>query len=215
MNTNPKAKTLLCYGDSNTWGADPETGLRLAADKRWPGIVQKTLGEEFYVIEEGLNGRTTIYDDPEKTWKNGKTYLYPCLNTHKPLDLVILMLGTNDVKTTYNVKAENIGAGIEELVKIVKSAEVGRIGSDLKILLIAPPLIKDVAKQEDNRMHEAPEKSKLFASKYREIAEKYKCNFMDASEIIESSDIDGYHLDKDAHRKLGGVVAAKVREILT
>ena len=88
-------KTILCYGDSNTWGLNPETLTRYAPDVRWPGILKQELGSDYAIIEEGLSGRTTVWDDPLEGYKNGKTYLSPCLNSHKPLDLVIIMLGTN------------------------------------------------------------------------------------------------------------------------
>jgi lysophospholipase L1-like esterase len=214
MNTNPNAKTILCYGDSNTWGAHPQTRERLTADKRWTGVAQKILGFDYYIIEEGLCGRTTIYNDPVSPWKNGITYLLPCLGSHTPLDLVIILLGTNDIKTTYSVSRDEIGKGIEELIKLIISLKSGRNGRDSKILIIAPPLIKQVAKHADERMVEAPEKSERFSKAYQQIADKYHCYYLDASTIIESSDFEGYHLDEDAHKKLGEAVAKTTKSIL-
>ena len=104
-------KTILCYGDSNTWGYNPSMGGRYARDERWPGVLRKELGEGYLVIEEGLNGRTTVWDDPIEGYKNGKTYLVPCLETHKPLDLVIILLGTNDLKMRFSVSALIQAAG--------------------------------------------------------------------------------------------------------
>ena len=95
---------ILCYGDSNTWGYNPSTKERYDRYERWTGILQFTLGDEYHVIEEGLNGRTTVWDEPiEGEYKNGKTYLVSCLESHKPLDLVIIMLGTNDLKKRFSV----------------------------------------------------------------------------------------------------------------
>ena len=96
-------KTVLCYGDSNTFGYIPETGMRYPRDIRYPGRLKKLLGDEYDVIEEGCNGRTTIHDDPVDGWKNGLDYLKPCLNSHKPVDFVILMLGSNDLKATFHL----------------------------------------------------------------------------------------------------------------
>ena len=97
-------KTILCYGDSNTWGYNPATTERSSRDERWTGILRRELDDGYLVIEEGLNGRTTVWDDPIEGYKNGKEYLIPCLETHKPLDLVIIMLGTNDLKVRFSVR---------------------------------------------------------------------------------------------------------------
>jgi lysophospholipase L1-like esterase len=101
-------KTVLCYGDSNTWGSDPETGERFAPEVRWPGVLRQALGEGYWVVEEGLNGRTTVRDDPiEGAHKNGRTYLPACLEFHKPIDLVLIMLGTNDLKARFAASASD------------------------------------------------------------------------------------------------------------
>ncbi len=102
---------VLCYGDSNTWGADPAGGGRFSRDERWPGVLQKSLGDEYHIIEEGLGGRTTVWEDPIEGHKNGKEYLIPCLATHAPLDLVIIMLGTNDLKKRFSVSAQDVAFG--------------------------------------------------------------------------------------------------------
>ena len=96
-------KTVLCYGDSNTWGYIGGTGERFAPEVRWPGVLQAALGGAYRVIEEGLNGRTTVFDDSIEEGRNGETYLRPCLQTHAPIDLVILMLGTNDLKRRFSL----------------------------------------------------------------------------------------------------------------
>ena len=108
-------KSILCYGDSNTYGLMPDSPDRYPRDVRWTGILQKKLGEDYYVIEEGLSGRTTLWDDPIEEHKNGKKYLLPCLDSHKPVDLVILMLGTNDLKTRFSLTPFDIGASVEIL----------------------------------------------------------------------------------------------------
>ena len=110
-------KTILCYGDSNTYGLKSDLVSRYPRNVRWTGILQEKLGSEYYVIEEGLGGRTTVWDDPVEDYKNGKKYLLPCLDSHKPLDLVIIMLGTNDLKSRFSVTPFDIGASMENLVK--------------------------------------------------------------------------------------------------
>ena len=112
-------KEVLCYGDSNTWGYNPITKERYEKDERWTGVLQNALGNDYHVIEEGLNGRTTVWDDPIEGFKNGKTYLIPCLETHKPLDLVIIMLGTNDLKKRFSLSAYDIAQGAGVLIDVV------------------------------------------------------------------------------------------------
>ena len=103
--------TILCYGDSNTYGYNPVNGLRYPKDVRWTGVLQKMLGEEYEVIEEGCNGRTTVFEDAKEPWKAGLGYLRPCLNTHKPIDFVIMMLGSNDLKRMFHASAQEIADG--------------------------------------------------------------------------------------------------------
>ena len=134
-------KTILCYGDSNTWGWNPATQSRYVRDERWPGVLRQELGEGYLVIEEGLNGRTTVWDDPIEGYKNGKEYLIPCLETHKPIDLVIIMLGTNDLKARFSVPACDVAAGAGVLVDIIAKSETGPGDGAPQVLLIAPPPI--------------------------------------------------------------------------
>jgi lysophospholipase L1-like esterase len=99
-------KTILCYGDSLTWGFNPKTKKRMGEKERWTGVLKINLGQDYHIIEEELNGRTTVWDDPfNGGYKNGMEYLIPCLGSHKPLDLVILFLGTNDLKTRFSLSA--------------------------------------------------------------------------------------------------------------
>ena len=130
---------VLCYGDSNTWGADPATSTRFDRDIRWPGVLQKALGAGYHVIEEGLGGRTTVWEDPIEGHKNGKEYLIPCLATHSPLDLVIIMLGTNDLKVRFSATAQDIAAGAGILVDIVYKSGTVKNPKTPKVLLLVPP----------------------------------------------------------------------------
>ena len=133
--------TVLCYGDSNTYGYVPETGMRYPKNVRYPGRLQMLVGDDYSVIEEGCNGRTTIYDDPVDGWKNGRVYLKPCLNSHKPVDIVILMLGSNDLKATFHLTAEEIAEGAAKLVDVIRSFTEEKQGFIPKIILVSPPQI--------------------------------------------------------------------------
>jgi lysophospholipase L1-like esterase len=131
--------TIVCYGDSNTYGYDAATAGRFPPDVRWPGVLRRELGAEFEVIEEGLNGRTTIWDDPFVDGRNGRNYLGPCLQSHAPIDVVVIMLGTNDLKAFFRVSAAEIASGAGALVGIVQTSRAGPGGGEPLVLLIAPP----------------------------------------------------------------------------
>ena len=206
-------KTVLCYGDSNTWGYDPATQERYPRDERWTGVLRRELGEGYLVIEEGLNGRTTVWDDPIEGYKNGKEYLIPCLETHKPIDLVVIMLGTNDLKMRFSVPACDVAAGAGALVDIVAKSETGPGDSAPLVLLIAPPPFARLTEFAET-FEGGAAKSKMLSHHFRLVAEERGCALLDASEVIISSDVDGIHFDLSEHRKLGEAVAARVRQIL-
>jgi lysophospholipase L1-like esterase len=206
-------KTILCFGDSNTWGYDPATQERYPRYRRWTGVLRRKLGEGYLVIEEGLNGRTTVWDDPIEGYKNGKEYLIPCLETHKPIDLVIIMLGTNDLKMRFSVPACDVAAGAGVLVDIVAKSETGPRGGAPQVLLIAPPPIAKLS--EFAEMFEGgAAKSRMLSRHFQLAAEERGCALLDASEVISSSDVDGIHLDLSEHRKLGRAVAVRVRKMV-
>ena len=204
---------VLCYGDSNTWGANPRTGGRLGKDDRWSGVLQKALGDNYHVIEEGLPGRTTVWEDPIEGYKNGATYLIPCLETHQPLDLVIIMLGTNDLKKRFSVPAIDVARGAGVLVNIVNKSTCGREGKAPKTLLLAPPPLGKLTELAE-MFEGGEEKSKKFSEHFRTVAQEQRCEFFDTSTIMRSSDIDGIHLEKEAHKALGEAVAKIVKNIL-
>jgi len=206
-------KRILCYGDSNTWGYNPVTQDRFSKHERWTGQLSQALGDEYDVIEEGLNGRTTVWDDPIEGYKNGREYLIPCLETHKPLDLVIIFLGVNDLKKRFSLSAYDIANGAGILVEVVQKSNTGITEAAPKVLLIAPP---PVGKLTDfAEMFEGAEaKSLRFAQHYRRVASELGCALFDASTVIVSSDLDGIHFEQGEHAKLGQAVAVKVREII-
>jgi lysophospholipase L1-like esterase len=207
-------KTVLCYGDSNTWGSDPETGERFAPEVRWPGVLAQELGDGFRVVEEGLNGRTTLRDDPvEGSHKNGKSYLTACLESHKPIDLVAIMLGTNDLKERFGASASDIAQGAAALAEEAKRGGYAPGGGAPAVLLISPPPLGRLTELAE-MFEGAAEKSVRFAAHYRRFAEQYGCGFLDAGDVVASSDLDGIHLEGEEHRKLGEAVAVRVREVL-
>jgi lysophospholipase L1-like esterase len=211
-------KTILCYGDSNTWGCHPLANLdnipRYGPDVRWGSVLRTILGEGFAVVEEGLNGRTTVWPDPvEGEYKSGKSYLPACLESHAPLDLVVVMLGTNDLKHRFGLSAWDIAAGAGVLVRMVQSSTFGPSGTAPHVLLICPPSFGKLTLFAD-LFTGATEKSRQMAHFFSTIAAEYHCDFLNAGQYINSSDIDGIHLDPDQQQKLGQVVADKVRAIL-
>lgn len=212
-------KTILCYGDSNTWGYNPDGSGRYPKHMRWTTVLQKELGESFDVISEGLNGRTTVWDDPVRgDYRNGKKYLLPCLHTHKPIDLVILFLGSNDLKPRYNVTSMEIAQSVEMLVDIVKKSETGPNMTSPEILVIIPPpiLIPEEVKQMDYLLPEyekAVDKSRQFPQAFTSVLNG-KCHLFDSSRYIKTSEIDGMHLDPESHAILGRELAKYIKDFL-
>ncbi len=210
--------TLLCYGDSNTWGFDPASGGRFPAHRRWTGVLREELsdelGERYHVVEEGLCGRTTVWDDPIEgmtpSEKNGKTYLGPCLASHAPLGAVILMLGTNDLKARFSLPASDIANGAGALVDLILRNGVGPDGVAPRVLLVAPPPLASLTGLAE-MFTGAAEKAKRFAAEYARVAEERACDFLNAGEVIASSPLDGLHFEASEHWKLGRAVAAWAR----
>ena len=206
-------KTVLCFGDSNTWGHNPVDAGRYARDVRGVGVVRRGVGDGYHIIEEGLNERTTVWDDPIEGYKNGRNYLIPCLGTHRPLDLVIIMLGTNDLKMRFSLPAYDIASGAGVLVDIVQRSEAGHEGRAPQVLLMVPP---PVAKLTDfSEMFAGSEaKSRQFSAQYRRVADERNCALPDTSEVIVSSELDGIHFDPEEHKKLGVAVAGRVKAMI-
>jgi lysophospholipase L1-like esterase len=206
-------KTIVCFGDSNTWGYDPATQERFAPDVRWTGVLQRTLGDGFKVIEEGLNGRTTNVDDPLSPHRNGLTYLVPCLESHMPLDLVTIMLGTNDLKARFGRSGSDIAEAAALLAGTAAHLPVGPGGTNPNVLLIAPPPIAKLTDYAE-MFAGAGEKSRRFSQHFPTYAAWYGAAVLDAGAVIRSSERDGIHFEADEHRKLGEAVAREVMRLL-
>jgi lysophospholipase L1-like esterase len=208
-------KTILCYGDSNTWGYDPATEARFPFDVRWTGQLRTDLGLGYWVIEEGLNGRTTVLDDPIEPGRSGIAYLAPCLLSHAPLDLILIMLGTNDCKARFSLPAPDIAAGAARLVDVVLKSGAGPNGGAPKVLLIAPPPIAPLAGTRFAEMFAGAEaKAARFGALYAAAAAEYGVAFLNAGDVIKSSPLDAIHFEADEHRKLGEALAERVRALL-
>jgi len=207
--------TVLCYGDSNTYGRDPVTKGRLQQGVRWTGVLQAALGGGYCVIEEGLNGRTTVWDDPVRPGlhkRNGSFYLLPCLESHAPIDLLIMMLGTNDLKARYALTPYDIAESIGHLIEIAQKSGCGTKGASPDILIMAPPPLGKLTEYAET-FSGGVEKSKKLGSYYKKIAQSYGCRFFDTSSVIGTSRLDGLHIDPEDHDKLGQAAAEIVKGI--
>ena len=156
---------------------------------------------------------TTVLDDPERAGRNGKKSLLPYLDRYKPLDLVILALGTNDLKSYFNRTSDQIADGLKDLGRMVLMSQTASNGKSPLLLLVAPPPIKSRGEYA-NLFEGAEEKSHLMAKKIQVVADDLHCQHLDAGMVIQSSAVDGIHWDGDAHRAMGIVIAERVRTLL-
>ena len=219
-------KRILCYGDSNTWGYKPVAAVRYDENTRWPCRLQKLLGEEEYrVVEAGLSGRTTVFDDPFDDFRNGAASLGYALLEADPVDLVILSLGTNDLKfTTAAASARGIASLISRIREITTRIPSDRVISAAvdqytpkapKILVISPILVHPDIQRINPRTTFAGghEKSLQFAAAFRQISEASGAYFLDAAKVAYPSEADGIHMTEEGHIALAEAVAEAVREI--
>ena len=212
-------KNILCYGDSNTWGYDYtqyipeiEAAKRLPFDERWPGILQNNLGDEYRIIEDALNARTCMYEDPYDQYRNGFKSLQVALDANAPLDMIIIQMGCNELKDYFRLSAEMIACDIEMLVKAAKTSYYHYPAP--KILLIAPaPVDKDI----ENMIFgycfgpEAYNKSVKLGALCKKIAENHGCGFVDCAELdFKLNKLDGLHYCREDHQKLGDAVTKEV-----
>lgn len=207
-------KKILIYGDSNTHGFRVDNGLRFDQKTRWTGVCQNLLGEEYEILEEGLNGRTTCHDDYGMEFRNGLTYIEPCIRTHLPLDMVCVMLGSNDLKTCFvgsaepadaaTIIAENAARVLDKARWVVNSKYPD---AKCKYVLISPPevgaeLLIGPFSFDFNGV-KTIETSKFFASAFAAQAASKDFLFFDAAKFAKPGLIDGLHLDAENHGKLG------------
>lgn len=210
-------KTVVCFGDSNTHGYHAGNGGRFGKEERWPGVLQEMLGEEYEVCEEGVSGRTTVFEDPLFEGMSGIGAIHTCLLTHEPVDILIVMLGTNDTKERFSATPRNIGQGLSRLVeKARKTSGVWR--GEPKILIVSPVPIEEGCLSSDvggEMGAGCVEKSRALAKEFRRIASEQGCAFLDAAEIpgIGVIPTDYMHLTKESHKLLAGAIAEVVRNL--
>lgn len=208
-------KYILCYGDSNTWGCVPEKFTRYDFNVRWPGYMKNLLGDGYHVYENALNGRTTVFEDPIEEGRNGRANFEVTLMQNAPIDLFIVMLGTNDCKNRFAKEPWDIAWGLDLLISYVKKSECGRDGGCPEILILSPIHISN---EWGSSLHhtvfseESIRKSKQLAEVYKVIAERNNCHFMDASKYASPCG-DGIHMSEEGHASLGKAIAEKVLEI--
>ncbi|MFS0864311.1 SGNH/GDSL hydrolase family protein [Fredinandcohnia sp. 179-A 10B2 NHS] len=208
-------KRIVCFGDSNTWGYDVENQTRFSEEVRWPCLLQKKLGGDYQVIEEGLSGRTSVVDDPLFEGLNAFTYLHPCLMSHSPLDLVIIMLGTNDTKERFALTAYNIAQGIARLADKASKTPAGANGGYPKVLILAPPPIKKGYYNTDVRYpmgDHCDKKSEEFPQFLESLLDK-EIEFLNLGSHVSMNNIDFMHLDEVGHRLTAELVEKKINEI--
>lgn len=210
-------KTVLCYGDSLTWGYDAETLGRHALEDRWPSVLATALGAGVQVIAEGLNGRTTAYDDHLADCdRNGARILPTILHSHDPIDLVIVMLGANDMKPVVCGTAFGAVQGMERLVDLVRHHAWSFDGGEQpEILIVSPPPLCETANTAFAAMFAGGvEQSAMLATLYADLADEKGCGFFDAGSVAETSPLDGVHLDTENTRAIGRGLEPLVRMML-
>ena len=210
---------ILCLGDSNTYGYTPEPvpGSRFPREVRWTGRLQAALGAEYLVIEEGLPGRTTVFDDPVEEGLSALSCLYSCLKSHKPVDLLVVMLGTNDSKERFGTNAYTIGRGMERLVRAAQALDCWPDGKP-NILMIAPKAIEEgvyTSPVADEMGPGCVEKTRGLAAEYEAVARLTGCAFLDANTLdLTCNTVDYMHLTRESHAKLAQALAQLIPTLI-
>lgn len=208
---------ILCYGDSNTWGHNPADCTRFDKSTRWTGLLADMLGSGFNIIEEGLCGRTTVFDDCYSVGRNGLSMFVPCMQSHQPLDIIIIMLGTNDLRQEFNIMPKEIARGVREIARHALCSMYNELYPPAKLLIISPVHIqRSVMNGFFNEMYgeESIKKSEQLAAALENTAKELNAYFLDAALYAKASDTDGIHMDAQAHKALSYAVCAKIKEIL-
>ena len=210
-------KRIICFGDSNTWGYNPTNGSRFDENTRWPMVLQKLLGDDYQIIEEAQNGRTIANADPwEWGCKCGMDYILPMLESHKPFDLLIIMLGSNDLKAKFHLPAGDIAGSLQNMLMKAKSFLQYQCAISPKILIVSPPYLGENLKSSPFApffdVDSAIDTSKQMAYWYELVAKQFDCDFLDAATICKAGDVDSLHLLEDGHRQLAEAIFQKVSE---
>lgn len=209
MNTNISTQRIMVFGDSLSWGYQPGSKhQRFDAQTRWPGRLQMLLGDDYEIIEENLNSRGIENGDPRpgKEGRRALDYIEAALDSHDPLDRVIVLLGTNELKHEMNMTAEQVGESMEKLLNIITTRSSQFRGTTPKVLLLSPPTINEETEycRTGDKYLGATEKSKGLVGVYRSLATKLSIDFVSLDEIIAG--VDGIHIDADEHAKVARLV---------
>ena len=208
---------ILVYADSLSWGIIPNTRRRLPFDQRWPGVMETSLGTcgvKVRVIEDCLNGRRTVWEDPFKPGRNGLTGLAQRIEIHSPLALVILMLGTNDFQSMHDHNAWHSSQGLLALIAAIRTAPVEPGMPAPPILVVAPPAIQTPKGPIAPKFAGGERKCLGLAAAYKKVCEEIGCHFFDSGSVITSSKVDGIHLDQDQHLTLGKEMSRVIQPFL-
>ncbi len=208
---------LLVYGDSLTWGIIPGTRRRLAAERRWPLVLERELrqqGRDVRIVEDCLNGRRTVWEDPFKAGRNGLTGLEQRIEVNSPLALVVLMLGTNDFQSVHRNEAWQSSQGVAALVRAVRRAPIEPGMPAPRILVVAPPPIRTPGGEMAEKFAGGDERSAGVADAFRRVSAELECAFFDAGAVVHVSAVDGVHLDADQHDVLGRALVPAVASLM-
>lgn len=214
MNIDPHSIKILCFGDSLTYGSDHINNTRLDVTKRWTGVLQKMLGDKYEIIEEGLGGRTTELDDPNREGRNGLLYFKAAVASHIPLDLVVILIGTNDLKKKFDRTPQQIASSFVKYKEAIKVA-CDKWGFKYpKVLLVAPPLVREDKTPKDWGFTGAGEKSMKLAQEYKTVADKLGFEFTNLAPIVKPSDFDGTHIEDEGNAKIADAIYNKLIQII-
>lgn len=211
-------KQILVYSDSLSWGIIPSTRKRLCFEDRWPGVLEYHVNDtkhQIRVIENCLNGRRTVWEDPYKPGRNGLERIEQVIEMHSPLALVILMLGTNDFQSMHDHNAWHAAQGIRALISSIRKAPIEPGMPIPTVLLVTPPLIQLPKGPIAPKFENGETKCIGLSGQYERVASEMKCDFFDCANVTSASKIDGIHLDKEQHHKLGKALAQKVKTMIT
>ena len=210
-------KNILCFGDSNTWGYDPATQTRFSKDIRWTGVLQQLLGSNYNVIEEGLNGRTTNVNEKQdhglgyfRPFRSAMDLLSVLIETNSPLDLIIVMLGTNDLKTNFNQSSEMIAKNMRLVCESIIDNDYFQSKS---IILVSPTHINEESPNLLDSFIGTTEASQSFSNSYRKISDDLDLYFLDASESVKTNKIDGLHWDTMQHSDFANSLFNKIKKV--
>jgi lysophospholipase L1-like esterase len=206
-------KTVLCYGDSNTWGYLAPDGERLGRWERWPGVLQRPLGEDVHVVEEGLNGRTTVFDVPEDPDRNGLTLLPALLETHAPVDVMVLFLGVNDFFLPFQVTAWRVAHAVGALVDVARRGEWGPDGGAPAVVAMCPPPFGDLGVERASSPHGEAETRGL-GDAFRQMATEHECEVVDLAGHVAFRVPDGIHFDAEGHAAIGKLMTERLQDLL-